>query len=325
MSDKDISDNTTSSNVSRRSILRNTATLGALSAAVPQVSAQSEAEIDVDSLLQQSSVADLLNTVPDIELDRKRVTFFGSDGSVATVPTNYGKLVLSAPDSMTGASSGEGEASLYFDQWVEDLDKNWKKGTEARLTTTDNGSLLQRGVTSDEATTLLAEINREEFTEENTHIAVTPEKGRLSFTHVDKKEKVVKSVEAVEKTGSSSTLPSLDESTSSSKSLRIVEEETYTGSTEGSEPGLSPQSQSGCGEVLFNAGLCVIDFADCGLCFTTSPAPPVALACYVIVCLDGGLNPLLQALTDFGCLEAVKNIEPCYDDLINQYGDQIPV
>ena len=310
------------SKISRRSVVKNAAVLGALSATAHRVGASpTEKNVELDAVLSHPRVEELINGIPGLELHRENTTAYGTDGSVVVVPSNYGKLLATTPDS-----DAEVGASFYFDEWVQGVDDAWVQGTDAQLTATDDGPLLQRSVTDTERSRFLDAVDRSDFREENTNITVIPERGRVSFRRVDRDEREIGTVTAVSRDGFAG-LTQQQSATGTEHAgveLQVVDETTYTASD------LVPDSEfstaAECDDsIIMDIFLCASDYADCGICLGASFAPPVSIACWVILCLDGGLSLAVDYLTDWGCFEAGEGIYECLKDVVDEYGDDIPI
>jgi hypothetical protein len=64
---------------------------------------------------------------------------------------------------------------------------------------------------------------------------------------------------------------------------------------------------------------------DCTFCrFLTAPTWQIGLACWVIVCFDGGLWAAAEYLTDIGCAEGAFEIYDCLKHIVDEYGDEVP-
>lgn len=293
----------------RRSLLKSTAVLGAVPFATKTVGATpAEASVDVDEALRQPSVRKLVSEIPDVEFDTATATVFGAESSVVAVPANYGKLVVEAPSTV----GDEASASFYFNRHVPGVRANWPEGTTARLTATSNGTQFERATTDREKRAILEELGRSEFGLDGTSVSVSPDRERVSLMHVDRTARVMKTVDA---TGSITTDGRVS-------SLEVVDETTYTESHLRSE--VFPQAECS-GDIMIDLVWCIIDYSDCTFCWIGSPAPPVFAACIVIVCFDGGLALLLEVLMDHGCSAAAIGGVDCLQQLIDQYGDKIPV
>lgn len=302
-------DESDTDDLNRRSVLKSTAALGAVPFATQTVGASAaESSVDVEAALRQSSVRTLVGEIPGVEFDTENATVFGSEPSLVTVPANYGKLVVDAPSAVVDEAS----ASFYFDRHVPGVRPSWSVETAARLTTTNDGTYFERAVTGREKRSILDALGHSGFSLDGTSVSVSPDRGRVSVTHVDRDDRVVKTVEA---TGSVTTDGSVS-------ALDVVSEATYTESDVASDISTS----AGCDdETLFDIVYCIIDYSDCALCSLGSPAPPVLAACILIVCLDGGLFLIVEKLADFGCSAAAKGGVECLQSLIDQYGDEVPV
>lgn len=293
----------------RRSLLKSTALLGAVPFATKTVGATTEeASVDVDEALRQPSVRELVSEIPNVEFDTANGTVFGAESSVVAVPANSGKLVVDAPSTLVDEAS----ASFYFDRHVPGVRANWPEETTARLTATSDGTQFERATTDREKRAVLDAFGRSEFGLDETSVSVSPDRERVSLMHVDSAARVMKTVEA---TGSITTDGGVS-------SLEVVDETTCTESDLRSE--VSAQAECSA-DLMIDLVWCIIDYADCWLCSFGSPAPPVFAACIVIVCFDGSLALVVEYLTDFGCSAAITGGVDCLQQLIDQYGDLIPV
>jgi hypothetical protein len=310
--------------INRRTILKNAAILGTLSVTAPRVGASpAEKSVELDSILSLSKVEKLTSEIRGLELDRDNATVFGTDGSLVVVPSNYGKLLTTIPDSIGSDSDptdNEVAASFYFDEWVPGVDDAWPQGTEARLTVTDDELLLQRSATDAETRQLSAAINRPDFRGDNTNITVTPERGDVSFTHINPDKREIETVTAIaqERSVGLTQQQGAAETDHTEVELQVINTTTYTDS--------EISAAAGCnGDIIFNLAYCMFDYADCVLCTWGSPVPPVLVACVIIVCFDGGVAFAVEYFADFGCFSAGKGIYSCVQNVVDEYADDIPI
>lgn len=314
------------SNISRRNILRNMAVIGAVSGAVPQVSASpADENVDLDEVLNNNRVDVLLDKIPGVELDHKNASIYGSDDYLIVVPSNYGKLLVNNHEEV--------DASFYFDKWVPDVDDAWPQETEAHLSATDNGPLLSRTATDAEKREFIKAINRPKFEKDSTNVVVVPERGEVSFTRANKDQREIETVKAVGDVGSvglnqqRGVNPEM-----ATTELQVVDETTYTSSdltpnSTVSKSGAVTSSSAECdpGKVGVDLFICVVDYSDCAFCtLASSITGPVGIACLIIVCFDGGLSVAMEYFLDWGCASAVEGGVDCLAEIVDEYGHLVP-
>lgn len=320
--------------ISRRKLLRNTAVLGTLPATASHVSASSTTGANaVNDLLNHQNVEKLVEYIPGLNLYPKRAHIFGNNSAIAVIPANCGKLVAGASDS-TSRELSQGNlnsnvsdvvASFYFDRWIPGVSEAWPAGTDARLTATEDNIVFLRSATESENGNLLSLLNRSNLTPSNTNIVVTPERGGVQFIHKNRQHREIQSVSAVcrEDRNEPAQRQGLSNAGENSLQLQVVDEAVYTASDGGIDSGIS--TAASCNDkILTDLTWCLIDHADCGLCWFGGPAPPVWGACIVIVCMDGGVGYVADYLSDFGCFTGIDRGATCLEELVNEYGDQIP-
>ena len=303
-------DQDTNSEMNRRGVLRNAAALGALPAASQIVgAAPDETSVDVSAVVSHPDVRAVLQEAPKVQLREQQATVFSNE-SVVRIPANFGKLVAIIPSSSPSASE-DVQAAFYFDRWMPGVRDSWSKGSPARLTTTDTGVAFQQAVTEDaEKDRLLSAIDRSEYDTAETKIVRDEDRGVVEFGYRDTTTREIRQLTAEKRAGAST------QDTSDSE-LVVVEETTY--GTESS--GVSKQAECS-DQIAADLLYCIWDYADCVFCWTASVAPPVALACWIIVCLDGGLSLALEYLTDFGCASGAARVYDCLQEWVDQYGDR---
>ncbi|WP_396612149.1 hypothetical protein ACH9L7_02355 [Haloferax sp. S1W] len=316
----------------RRSVLKNMAVLGALSAAAPRVGASpDDKNIKLGSVLSSPKVKRVKKAIPGLKLDRQNAAVFGKDGSLIVIPANYGKLL---------ATTDNEAASFYFDEWVAGVDKNWPQEAEARLTAEGDGLLFQRGATDSEKRQFISAINRSEYDEKRTNVMVTPGRGEITFTHANHEEREVETLTAVTQQGFTESIQtqSVTEKGDTEEELTVVDRSTFTASdltqTDSTSSGQTATTSGatiqaappGChADAILDLVLCVTDYADCSFCFLASTLTgPVAVACWIIVCLDGGLSFAMEYLTDWGCYAFGEEVYDCLRYIVDEYGHLVP-
>lgn len=310
-----MSEEDSNNEVRRRDVLRNTAALGTLSL-TGQVAGASpgETDVDVEQVLRHRTVRKLKREVPGLELEADNATVYGGE-SLISVPANYGTLVVNVPGSVPDKKSVNARkdvsATIQFDERVSGVTADWPRGTEARLTATTDKVVFQRGATTEEKRRYIKMLGRPAFGSEDTKVTVVPEQDTVQFTHLHRDEDEFETVTAeVHSDGDNTT-------------LRVVDRETYP---VGSESDDEASILGGCNpdDAAPNILYCVWDYADCVFCLGLSAAPPVMLACWIIVCLDGGLAFAVEYLADIGCSAAYNDLRPCLEKIVDQYADQVP-
>ncbi len=306
--------------VRRRDVLKNTAALGALSL-TGQVAGASpgETSVDVERVLRHRTVRKLKREVPGLELEPDSATVYGGESLVA-VPANYGILVVNVPGSVPEKKSVNAKknvsASIQFDDWVSGVSPDWPRQSDARLTATADEVIFQRGATSQEKRRYIKMLGRSAFGSDDTKVSLIPEKDIIQFTHLHRDRDEFETVTAEIQEDD-------DDKDDTGPTLRIVDKETYPVGTD-SDDGVSILGGCNPGDAAPNIIYCVWDYADCVFCFGLSAALPVMLACWVIICLDGGLAFAVEYLADIGCSAVVKDLGPCLEKIVDQYADQVP-
>lgn len=294
--------------LNRRSVLKSTAALGAVPFTAQAVGATpEEASVDVEETLRQPSVRELVSEIPEVAFDTTSAIVYGAESSVVVVPANYGKLVVDAPSVV----ADEASASFYFDRHVPGVQANWPAETAARLTTTGDSIYFERTTTNREKRSVLDKLGYSKFGIDGTSVSVSPDQDRVSIMHVDRDDRVVKTVEATGSVTTDGRVSTLDS----------ISETTYTESEVKSE--LSGQAK--CDDsLLLDIVYCIIDYSDCALCAFGTAAPPVIAACILIVCFDGGLSLAVEYYADFGCSAVAEGGYDCLKEIVDLYADQIP-
>lgn len=320
--------------VSRRKVLRNTAVLGTLPAAAGHASASSDSlSIDIDAILSHDDVKRLVDEIPSLKLKREETIVFGNDDTTVVIPGNHGKLLVTISDSAPGRSgqllpdtdSADVAASFYFEQWVADFDDSWPRGTAARLSVTDDELVFERETTESEKRQLLTAINRPNFHDATTNVSVIPERGTVHFTHKNRRRREIQSVLAVVQEGHIRSSQRQNPSDTAQRELQldVVDENSYAVSE--MVPNNDVTTEATCDDQLMTDIVwCLIDYSDCALCTIGSPAPPVFAACIIIVCFDGGLSAVMEFLTDYGCISGAQRGYACLEQLVDNYGSDIP-
>lgn len=177
---------------------------------------------------------------------------------------------------------------------------------------------------------LLEELNRSDLRTDNTSATLVPERGHVYFKHADQENRQFETFTAVGGAGFEGR-PNHQVSSRQSLSLRdlkTVGQSTYAPSDFTPDSQLSTNAECDGGKITGDILFCVMNYADCALCTLGSPAPPVYAACWVIICLDGGVSAAAEVLLDFGCLSGFGRSGACIENVlgnfVNEYGDDIP-
>lgn len=299
----------------RRDVLRTTATLGFLSATGQVVGAvPGETSVSVDDTLRHRTVQTLLTEIPDVRLDTDRATVYG-DESILVVPANCGRLVTTVPvaarDGQSGGADETVSASFYFDEWISGVDHGWVRGTTARLVAEGDSTTLQRTATTTEKRQFLSELGLTEFDPSETKVVVTPDRGSVRVLHRRTDERVIDWVTATERNDGA-----IGRRETGIR-LQRTDEGAYDCGVSTADLDCETDPESFASNVVY----CIWDYSDCGLCAVASVAPPISVACWVIVCLDGGVSVAAEILTDIGCTAAAQ--DACLDAIIAEYGDSL--
>jgi hypothetical protein len=330
MSGEQDKEGNTDQDLSRRNVLKRTASVGIISSIGGRATGSSKtSSTDIDDILDSEPVRRIISEIPGLELNLDQAFAIGENESLIIVPANYGKLVttpLVAGESRLREyikPQKELAASFYFNEWVESVHDDWPQGTVARLTATDDGVVLQRSATDAEKRTFLKGIKRSDLLSKNISVGVIPDRGKAFVMHANRKSRELEMLEiAVNRRSSQSQI-----TTDSSISLEVRNKTVYDGSNSFGTQSISTTSTSAsaCEKIPFDLIYCIVTNApQCLACTIGSPAPPVLGACLLIVCLNAGLAIVEEVLSDIGCLSAGQNSVACAKKLINKYGDQIP-
>lgn len=303
-------------NLDRRKVLRNIAAAGSTSliGMTASVGASSkESSVDIDRLLQSDRVKKL-KKIPNLELSSGDARVLGGEQGVVAIPANHG-AVLTRPPGETDA------ASFYFHEWVPGVDSDWVEGTQARLRVTDDGMVLTRAATDEETERFLSSVDTTEFDRENTTVAVQPETGKVTISHIDTEDRRYDRIQA--KPAEVQTATEGNGLAAAKAGLEVTDRETEHFS--GSSQGIGVQSSCDSDDVVF----CIVEAIGCLPCAAAVGGGPLLAVCFLFVCLGFPGLPIATYLTDIGCL----NIAGCtadatvdiVDDLIDQYADQIPI
>ncbi|AGB15520.1 hypothetical protein Halru_0898 [Halovivax ruber XH-70] len=304
-------------NPHRRKVLRNIAASGGASligmtAAVG--ASPKEASVDIDQLLQSQHIKRLKREVPSLKLSAESARVVGGDRSVVVIPANHG-TVLTRPPEETDA------ARFYFNNWVPGVDDDWVEGTQAQLRVTDDKTVLTRTATDEETEVFLNSIDTRALDRGNTTVAVQPETGKVSISHIDTENRRFDRVQAEP---AKAQLATKQKGLAAAKSgLEITDRETTHFS--GSSNGTGVQSSCDQDDIIF----CIVEAVGCVPCGLTVSAPPVFVACAFLVCLGFPAVPVATILADIGCFnvgqctgEAVVDI---VTDIIDEFADQVPI
>lgn len=299
----------------RRDVLKGTATLGLLSATGQVVgAAPSNTSVNVGQALGNRTVQALLAEIPGVRLKRNQATVYG-DESLLAVPANYGTLITTVPDFARGSRSGEGRgdvsATFYFDRWVSGVDGGWTRGTAAQLSASGETTVLQRTATKEEKLRFLSELNLSHFNPKETRVTVTPDHGSVRIMHRRTDRRVIEWVTAREQ--SEGEIRRQDEDAQ----IQRTDSGVYGGgvSTEGVD--CEKDLEGFASNILY----CIWDYSDCAFCAVASVAPPVSVACWIVVCLDAGVSVAAELLADIGCAAAAQ--DACLDAIVKEYADSI--
>lgn len=277
-----------------------------------------------------------MDEVSGLELYREDATIYGGAGSIAAVPANYGKLVATVPQSRSSVANNNPEngstestsavaASFYFDEWVPNVDDDWVKGTKGRLTASDKELIFQRSVTDEEKHQILNEINKNGFKKDRTEIGIIPDKGVVQLSHKNVNKKEIETLTAVNQ-GSPNEPGGGDPVSTQGDglSLKIVDQGTIGSGFESSGVRASANYDCEIDKSIPDLAYCVFDYVDCAWCVGLGFSGPVAIACWIVICLDGGASVAAEFLTDIGCLSAGEHAAPCLANIVDQYAGQIP-
>jgi len=326
-------------NINRRKVLGNIAAAGSASllgmtasvGATPE-----EASVDIDRLLESDRIQTLENEIPGLELRRDDARVVAGEQGVVIIPANYGTALTRPP--------GETDAvSFYFDEWVPGVDDDWVKGTEAQLRIADGETVLTRTATDTEAEAFLGSVGASEFDRADTTVAVQPESGKVTISHVDSDERRYDRIAAepaqepdgrggrrrrrhgrgrAERASVQAATES-DGLAAAKAGLEVTSRETEHFSE--SSQDISAQSSCDQDDVVF----CIIELASCVPCGFASVTGPVFAACIMFVCLGYPAVPIATFLADIGCQSLIScGAEEAVDiagDIIDEYGDEVPI
>lgn len=327
VSNHDADESEPKSKTSRREVIRNTVILSSITATAPRVGATStEVSSELDTVLSSQNVERMLEVLPGVKLKREYSRTFGKRSSIVTIPSNYGKLVAKIPAARSHVDSSQNDvvAAFYFDKQPSNTGIAWPNGTEARLTSRSGRLLLQRTATTEEKGRYLSAIDQAGYREDNTRVSLVPQRDKVYFTHRDEEQRAIEKVTAVD-TNSSEVLAQHNTSRNTHEvpDLKILDKSVHNSSM---SMGPAAHSSGGCdpeniaGDILW----CISNYSDCGLCTLGSPAPPVAVACWIIICFDGGVAVAAEFLVDIGCLDGAMDIVDCLQEFVDEYADEIP-
>lgn len=302
-------------NLDRRKVLRNIAAAGSISliGMTASVGASSkEASVDIDRLLQSDRIEKLKKEIPKLELSSEDARVLGEEQGVVAIPANHG-TVLTRPSEETDA------ASFYFNEWVSGVDSDWVEGTEARLRVTDDGMVLTRAATDEETEIFLSSVDTIELDRENMAVAVQPETGKVTISHINTEDRRYDHIQAEP----AETATEGNGLAAAKAGLEVTNRETEHFS--GSSQGIGVQSSCDQDDVAF----CIIEAASCAPCALTAGVPPALAACIAVVCFGVPNLAIITFLGDIGCISlagcAVNEVVDIVNDMIDEYADQIPV
>jgi len=296
-----------------------------------------EASVDIDSVLVSDKVATLKEEIPGLELNPDSARVLGGDEGVVGIPANHGILVTHPPEgsiseraqSLLKADKSNREierpevdaASFYFSEWIPSVDNDWPKGTQARLRVSDDGAVLLREPTDEEAEQFLSSVGPTEFDRENMAIGVEPETGRVTITHIDTENRQFNRIEAEPSKAQTATADA--ELAAAKAGLEVTERKTEE--FLGGSQDIGTHASCDADDVI----VCVIEAQSCWPCLIAGVSGPVALACWFFVCLGFPGEPIATILADVGCLNlagcAVDEVTDIVDYILDEFGDQIPV
>lgn len=302
----------------RREILKNTAAFGTASATglvgVSTASAN-KATVDIDSLLARTEVESIVREIPGLELQSDDTTVLENESVIVLIPANYGSLVVT--DSENGRT-----AAFYFEEGVPALDADWPKGTHARLRATadDPEPLFQRTTTDEEMHRYLVSIGASDLRTDDVHVSVTPETDEIDVTHINSDERVMNVIRAqIPDSNAEKARGTLSKASGSGPGAEIIERERYgTGRSADGSGGVQVASMGGCGgcgdDIALDVLYCLNQVKNCGLCTIGSPAPPVAVACWLIVCFGVSSADGVSAVLDDVNIPGCTNLAGCAVD-----------
>ncbi|AXR76156.1 hypothetical protein [Natrarchaeobaculum sulfurireducens] len=307
-------------NLNRRKVLRNAAAAGSASligmassvGATPE-----EASFDFDRLMESDRIVKLKEEIPDLEFHLEDARAIGGEEGIVAIPANHG-TALTRPPGQTDA------ASFYFDEWVRGVDSDWVEGTQARLRVTDDETVLIRTATDEESEAFLSSIDTDELDHENTNVAVQPDTGEVTITHVDSEDRRYDRIQAAPAQDAGAQIATEGNGLTAAKSgLEVTDRDTEHFSGGSGEFG----TQSSCDQddVVF----CVIEAVSCLPCAAATATGPLLAVCILFVCLGFPAVPIATILADIGC----TNVAGCtasaaadiMSDLADDLGDQVPV
>lgn len=285
------------------------AAIGSLSALGLSGSASAVEDVDADtvaSILASRQVRAIQQADPDLQLQPDGARALGREtdaeaaqvddsgqlsGLIAvSIPANHGTLLVSD----TGTHR---QAVLYFEDYVADLDVDWPRKTEARLKATGDEAVFQRTATRGEAARLLATIGRWDLLRsDDVIVGIEPETGEYAVTYLNEDEQQIEEIRASDAPGPGSDVTVTNRSTYSADGSAPVQPES-------SETVVSAQSCD-CNDEAADLLYCVYQAQACLGCFIFGiPAPPVAAACIIFVCVGGTGGILLTFIANLGCTD----------------------
>lgn len=304
--------------IDRRRILKRTAAFGTASAvglAGVNTASADEADVDVDSLLATAEVESIVRTIPGLKLRSDDATVLGNESVIVSIPANYGSLVVTDREN-------ERTAAFYFEERVPALDVDWPEGTHARLQATadDSEPVFQRTATNEETHRYLVAIGKSDLRTDDVHVSVTPEADEIDVTHMDGDERVMNVIRArVPDGGAERVRGTLSAASETETGLQVIEHERYgtgRGADESDEVRAVPMiGCGGCGDdIAADVLYCLNQVKSCGLCTIGSPAPPVAVACWLIVCIGVSSADGVSAVLDDVNIPGCTNLAGCAAD-----------
>lgn len=310
--------------------------LGSLGFAGTVPASAADAADEVETLLDSKEVKAIERADPELEIRTDEAVLIASgDGprsrrvvrdrsghpAGVTVPTNHGELTVVTLD-------GDRTALLDFDERVPEVESDWPDGTTGRLKATGDVATFQRTATPDETDRILAGIRRPDLTESSSvEISVAPGKGEFYVLHVNESDTEVERLRGRILSPGASEPPGPEQADPEGRGeYRIIEAQTHAvGDGSGSLPtrsaGDTPvllETLCDCDKAMADVIFCVYQAAGCLSCFIGSPAPPVLIACLILVCAGGTGGVFLSLLGNLGCLPPSDRVtRGCVSDCID--------
>lgn len=298
----------------RRDILRGSASAGIASTlgigSIGTAAAQ-DPNLKIDEVLQHDKFRDFSSKIPGLELDAGEATSFGNEQTVLSIPTNYGKLLIVDVDQMR-------EVLLFSEGRVPAADIDWPDGVAGCLRHVDSTIELHRMATPVEKRQILsmAEIDANEA--EDIYAKVVPSTGEIEITTFHTDDPRISTTSA-RLNQSEYSIRESGEVRIRAENVQFNQEDNQIGQAPNGGIGTQIIGCRGCDE-NFAADIlyCAQQAGRCATCWILSPAPPVGVACWYIVCLGGSASLFMELLVDFGC----TNLAACaYECLVSDWID----